>query len=204
MATHTIGTREEWLSARLDLLAAEKDLTRRSDEVARQRQELPWVRVDKDYRFETDEGTATLTDLFKGRSQLLVYHFMFGPDYRAGMPVLLGHRGRFQRLRRPSRESRRAADGRVARAAREAAGLQAAHGMDVSVGVVVRRRLQLRLQRVVHGRAAARGASNTTTRLLASGIGAGLARRPLEGAGRPASPPALEPTSPRTRASGRA
>jgi len=86
MATHTIGTREEWLKARLDLLAAEKDLTRRSDEVARRRQELPWVPIDKEYRFDTDEGTAALNDLFKGRSQLLIYHFMFGPDYRAGCP----------------------------------------------------------------------------------------------------------------------
>jgi predicted dithiol-disulfide oxidoreductase (DUF899 family) len=86
MATHTIGTRDEWLEARLDLLAAEKELTRRSDEVARQRQGLPWVRMDKEYRFDTDEGTATLKDLFKGRSQLLIYHFMFGPDYRAGCP----------------------------------------------------------------------------------------------------------------------
>jgi predicted dithiol-disulfide oxidoreductase (DUF899 family) len=78
------GTREEWLAARLELLEAEKELTRRSDELARRRQELPWVRVDKEYRFETDEGRASLADLFRGRSQLLVYHFMFGPDYMAG------------------------------------------------------------------------------------------------------------------------
>jgi predicted dithiol-disulfide oxidoreductase (DUF899 family) len=80
------GTREEWLAARLELLKAEKELTRRSDELARRRQELPWVRIDKEYRFETDEGSASLADLFKGRSQLLVYHFMFGPDYKAGCP----------------------------------------------------------------------------------------------------------------------
>src|SRR6202011_4931077 len=80
------GTREEWLAARLELLKAEKELTRRSDELARQRQELPWVRINKEYRFETDEGSASLVDLFKGRSQLLVYHFMFGPDYTAGCP----------------------------------------------------------------------------------------------------------------------
>jgi predicted dithiol-disulfide oxidoreductase (DUF899 family) len=86
MATHTVGTRDQWLKARLDLLAAEKDLTHRSDEVARQRQELPWVRMEKEYRFDTDKGTATLKDLFNGRSQLLIYHFMFGPDYRAGCP----------------------------------------------------------------------------------------------------------------------
>ena len=86
MTTHKTGTREEWLAARLQLLEAEKELTRRSDELARRRQELPWVRVDKDYRFETDEGNASLADLFRGRSQLLVYHFMFGPDYTAGCP----------------------------------------------------------------------------------------------------------------------
>jgi predicted dithiol-disulfide oxidoreductase (DUF899 family) len=80
------GTREEWLKARLDLLEAEKELTRRGDELAQRRQELPWVRLDKDYRFETDEGNASVKDLFKGRSQLLVYHFMFGPDYTAGCP----------------------------------------------------------------------------------------------------------------------
>jgi predicted dithiol-disulfide oxidoreductase (DUF899 family) len=84
MTDHKIGTREEWLAARLELLEAEKELTRRSDELARQRQELPWVRVDKEYRFETEEGSASLADLFRGRSQLLIYHFMFGPDYTAG------------------------------------------------------------------------------------------------------------------------
>jgi predicted dithiol-disulfide oxidoreductase (DUF899 family) len=86
MTKHTIGTRSEWLAARLELLAAEKELTRRSDELARRRQELPWVRIDKEYRFDTDEGSASLADLFRGRSQLLVYHFMFGPDYKAGCP----------------------------------------------------------------------------------------------------------------------
>jgi predicted dithiol-disulfide oxidoreductase (DUF899 family) len=86
IAKHAIGTREQWLAARLELLEAEKELTRRSDELARQRQELPWVRIDREYRFETDEGSASLADLFRGRSQLLVYHFMFGPDYTAGCP----------------------------------------------------------------------------------------------------------------------
>jgi predicted dithiol-disulfide oxidoreductase (DUF899 family) len=86
MTTHPIGTREEWLTARLELLAAEKELTRRSDELARRRQELPWVKIDKGYRFETDEGNTSLADLFRGRSQLLVYHFMFGPDYTSGCP----------------------------------------------------------------------------------------------------------------------
>ncbi len=86
MTMHKTGTREEWLAARLELLDAEKALTRHSDELARRRRELPWVRVDKAYRFDTDEGNASLADLFQGRSQLLVYHFMFGPDYTAGCP----------------------------------------------------------------------------------------------------------------------
>src|ERR671922_3017489 len=86
MTRHKTGTRKEWLAARLELLEAEKELTRRSDELAGRRQELPWVRIDKEYRFDTDEGSASLADLFRGRSQLLVYHFMFGPDYKAGCP----------------------------------------------------------------------------------------------------------------------
>jgi predicted dithiol-disulfide oxidoreductase (DUF899 family) len=86
MTQHKTGTRKEWLAARLALLEAEKELTRRSDDLARRRQELPWVRIDKPYRFDTDEGHASLADLFRGRSQLLVYHFMFGPDYTAGCP----------------------------------------------------------------------------------------------------------------------
>ena len=83
---HQVVSRKEWLAARLELLNAEKELTRRSDEVARQRQALPWVRIDKEYRFETDAGSASLKDLFRGRSQLLIYHFMFGPDYTAACP----------------------------------------------------------------------------------------------------------------------
>lgn len=84
--SHAVGTREEWLKARLKLLKEEKEHTRRGDELARKRQELPWVPVDKRYRFDTDEGKSSLADLFRGRSQLLVYHFMFGPDYEAGCP----------------------------------------------------------------------------------------------------------------------
>src|SRR2546427_6414718 len=83
MTKHKTGTHEQWLAARLELLKAEKELTHRSDELVRRRQELPWVRIDKKYRFDTDEGSASLADLFRGRSQLLVYHFMFGPDYTA-------------------------------------------------------------------------------------------------------------------------
>jgi predicted dithiol-disulfide oxidoreductase (DUF899 family) len=84
MTTHRTGTREEWRAARLELLKAEKEHTHRSDDLARRRQELPWVRIDKQYRFETDAGKASLPDLFQGRSQLLIYHFMFGPEYTAG------------------------------------------------------------------------------------------------------------------------
>src|SRR5256886_3609474 len=93
MTKHMTGTRKQWLAARRELLEAEKELTRRGDELAQRRQELPWVRIDKEYRFETDEGSASLADLFRGRSQLLVYHFMFGPDYTAGCPSCsaIGH-----------------------------------------------------------------------------------------------------------------
>jgi predicted dithiol-disulfide oxidoreductase (DUF899 family) len=87
MSKHKTGTREEWLRARIELLKDEKELTRRSDEIAKRRQELPWVKIDKKYKFETDDSNkASLADLFKGRSQLLIYHFMFGPDYKAGCP----------------------------------------------------------------------------------------------------------------------
>lgn len=87
MAKHRVGTREEWLKARLELLEKEKELVHRGDDLARQRRDLPWMRVEKEYRFETDEGTKSLAELFHGRSQLLVYHFMFGPRYTAGCPV---------------------------------------------------------------------------------------------------------------------
>lgn len=86
MTMHATGTRDEWLAKRLELFDAERELTRRSDELAQMRQELPWVRIDKDYRFDTEQGSVALADLFKGRSQLLVYHFMFGPDWKAGCP----------------------------------------------------------------------------------------------------------------------
>src|SRR5947199_2357927 len=87
MPEHKVGTQEQFDAARKQLLAEEKELTRRSDELARKRRELPWVPVEKDYRFETEAGTKTLAELFDGRSQLLVYHFMFGPPYTAGCPV---------------------------------------------------------------------------------------------------------------------
>src|SRR5436305_13646982 len=87
MTEHRIGTQEEWQAERDELLAEEKKLTRRGDELTRKRQELPWVPVEKDYRFETEDGTKGLADLFDGRSQLAIYHFMFGPTYEAGRPV---------------------------------------------------------------------------------------------------------------------
>src|SRR3954454_1121990 len=87
MTDHKIGTQEEWQAARDELLAEEKELTRRGDELAEKRRELPWVRVEKDYRFETAGGTKSLADLFGGRSQLMIYHFMFGPSWEAGCPV---------------------------------------------------------------------------------------------------------------------
>ncbi|MES1205734.1 MAG: DUF899 domain-containing protein [Pseudomonadota bacterium] len=86
MTKHKTGTRQEWRAARIELLAAEKELTHRSDELAKRRQDLPWVRIDKPYRFDTDAGSATLADLFGGRGQLMIYHFMFGPDFKAGCP----------------------------------------------------------------------------------------------------------------------
>src|ERR1700736_6475769 len=86
MTKHMTGTRKDWLAARLELLEAATEPTRGRDQLARRRPELPWVRIDKEHRFETDEGSASLADLFRGRSQLLVYHFMFGPDYTAGCP----------------------------------------------------------------------------------------------------------------------
>ena len=90
MVDHNVASREEWLDARLQLLKAEKDLTRLSDDLARQRRELPWVRVDKDYAFDTEAGPATLADLFRGRSQLIVYHFMYAPDWDEGCPSCSG------------------------------------------------------------------------------------------------------------------
>ena len=137
MTRHKTGTREEWLAARLELLKAEKELTRRSDELARRRQELPWVRIDKEYRFDTDEGPASLADLFRGHSQLLVYHFMFGPDYTAGCPscssIADGFNGFVVHLANHDVTLVRG----VAGSAREAAGVQAADGLELPMGVFV-------------------------------------------------------------------
>ena len=156
MTTHITGTREEWLKARLELLEAEKELTRRSDELARRRQELPWVRVDKEYRFETDAGNASLTDLFRGRSQLLVYHFMFGPDYTAGCPSCSAIADGFNgfAIHLANHDVMLWAVSRAPLVKLQAYKL--AHGVDVSVGVLGGHRLQLRLQRLDNRGAAAR------------------------------------------------
>ena len=157
MTKHLTGTREEWLAARLELLKAEKELTQRSDEVARRRQALPWVRIDKEYRFETDEGNASLADLFRGRSQLLVYHFMFGPDYKAGCPAcsaiadgfngfavhLANHDVMLWAVSRAPLDKLQAYKRRM--------------GWTLSLGVLIRQRLQPRFQRPVHRGAATRG-----------------------------------------------
>jgi hypothetical protein len=138
MSTHRIATREQWRAERLDLLKAEKDLTHRSDELARRRQELPWVKIDKDYRFDTDEGSASLVDLFKGRSQLLVYQFHVRSRLQRRLPVLLGDRRRVRRRRSAPRQPRCDALGHLPRPARQAAGLQAAHGLDLPLGLLLR------------------------------------------------------------------
>ena len=155
MPQHRTGTREEWLAERLELLAVEKELTRQSDELARRRRELPWVPIEKDYRFETDVGPASLADLFQGRSQLLIYHFMFGPDYTAGCPacsaIADGFNGSHVHL--ANHDVLMMA---VSRAPFTHSGLQAAHRLDIPLGVLTRRRVQLRLQRLGDRGAAAR------------------------------------------------
>ena len=157
MTKHMTGTRKEWLAARLELLEAEKELTRRSDELARRRQELPWVRIDKEYRFETDEGSVSLADLFQGRSQLVVYHFMFGPDYTAGCPscsaIADGFNGFVVHL--ANHDVMLCAVSRAPLAKLQA--YKRRMGWTLSLGVLARQRLQLRLQCLVHRGATARG-----------------------------------------------
>ena len=184
MTKHMTGTRKEWLAARLELLEAEKELTRRSDELARRRQELPWVRVDKEYRFETDEGSASLADLFRGRSQLLVYHFMFGPDYAAGCPSCSAIADGF--------------NGFVVHLANHDVTLSAVSRAPLAKLQAYKRRmgwtfpwassfgpgLQLRLQRLVHRGATARGGRRIQLRARgAAGPGSRRrgARRPVRG-----------------------
>jgi predicted dithiol-disulfide oxidoreductase (DUF899 family) len=135
MTDHQDVSREEWTAAREDLLAREKEHTRVGDELARQRRELPWVRVEKEYRFDTDDGSRTFGDLFDGRSQLLVYHFMFGPSYEAGCPTCSSMADTIDGALPPLARSRRDDDVRLAGAAREAAGLQAPDGLEHAVGL---------------------------------------------------------------------
>jgi hypothetical protein len=154
MTDHETGTREAWLAARLELLEAEKEHTRRSDELARRRQELPWVRIDKEYRFDTDEGPAALADLFRGRSQLIIYHFMFGPDPHEPRPVV--HLGA-HRAGSPTRGDD------AARAAREAGWVAQRRDHErcrrgrVGDGGVFTAMLVTRAERVVGRRAGAAG-----------------------------------------------
>src|SRR5436189_978580 len=154
MTKHMTGTRNEWLAARLELLKAEKELTRRSDELARRRQELPWVRIDKEYRFETDDGSASLADLFRGRSQLLVYHFMFGPDYTAGCPscsaIADGFDGFVVHL--ANHDVTLSAVSRAPLAKLQA--YKRRMGWSFPVGVLIRQRLQFRFRRLRVGGAA--------------------------------------------------
>ena len=144
---NNVVSRDEWLNARLALLKREKELTRLSDEVAPSAARIALGQGRQAYRFDTDEGPATLEDLFQGRSQLLVYHFMFGPDYKAGCPscsmIADGFNGFAEHLANHDVD----ALGGVARAARQVAGLQAADGLDVPLGLLVRRRFQLRFSR---------------------------------------------------------
>jgi predicted dithiol-disulfide oxidoreductase (DUF899 family) len=133
---HKVGTREEWLAARRGLLEREKQLTRLNDELARERRELPWVPVEKEYRFQTDEGTKTLAELFDGRSQLLAYHLTFGPEWTAACPGCSGLADHLDGSRPPERP-RRDHDLHLAGSAREAPGLQAAHGLDIPLRLVI-------------------------------------------------------------------
>jgi predicted dithiol-disulfide oxidoreductase (DUF899 family) len=135
-AVHTTGSTEEHLAARLELLAVEKELTRRGDEVASMRRALPWVAVEKEYIFDTDEREKTLRELFDGRSQLLLYHFMFGPEWSEGCPVCsyLGRQLR-RRYRSPA-APRRHDDLRLPRTDRTPPGIQGSHGLELPVGVL--------------------------------------------------------------------
>src|SRR5437773_3112145 len=154
MTEHRIGTQEEWQAERDELLKEEKELTRRGDELARKRRELPWVPVEKDYRFETEDGTKTLTDLFDGRSQLLLYHFMFGPTFKAGCPVCSSIADTLapQVPHLKARDTTLLLASRAPLAAREADRLQGADGLGHRVGLQRRQRLQPRPRLPAHRR----------------------------------------------------
>ena len=135
MTDHKTGTREEWLAARADLLEREKELTRMGDELAQQRRELPWVRVGKEYTLQSTDGPKTLAKLFDGRSQLVIYHFMFGPTYTAGLSHELVDRRQLRRRAHAPQGPRCDPDLRLARAGREAARLPRADGLELHLGV---------------------------------------------------------------------
>ena len=203
MTQHMTGTREEWLAARLELLEAEKELTRRSDELAQRRQELPWVRVDKQYRFETDEGSASLADLFQGRSQLLVYHFMFGPDYTAGCPscsmIADGFDGFAVHL--ANHDVMLWAVSRAPLAKLQA--YKRRMGWTFPLGVLAAERFQFRLQCLVHRGAAARRRRRIQLPAREGDRVAGRPGRWRRGRGT-SSQPCAAPTWPPTCATGRA
>jgi predicted dithiol-disulfide oxidoreductase (DUF899 family) len=165
MTEHKVGTQEEWQTARNELLAEEKELTRRSDELARKRRELPWVPVEKDYRFETEAGTKSLEELFDGRSQLLIYYFMFGPSYETACPVCSSMADTMNGILPHLNAARRDDASRLALAARDAPGLQAADGLEHSLGLIGRQRLQLRSRCLVYPRAGARAVGPCAGRL---------------------------------------
>ena len=150
MSTHRIATRAEWLDERQQLLKSEKELTRLADDITRQRRELPWVPVDKDYVFDTEDGEATLGELFRGRSQLVIYHFMFAPDWDEGCASCSGVADGFNQTHLHL-QNHDVAFTAVSRAPpQEARRLSRADGLGVPLGVVGTQRLQLRLQRLVH------------------------------------------------------
>ena len=146
---HRVVSQEEWLAARKQLLSKEKEFTRLRDRLSAERRELPWVKVDKQYVFDGPDGKETLTDLFDGRSQLLVYHFMFGPGWEQGCPScsFVSDHIDGANWHLPQRDD---PAGGLAGATCRDRSLQAAHGLALQVGVVLRQRLQSRLPRVVH------------------------------------------------------
>jgi len=193
MMKHMTTTREKWLAARLDLLEAEKELTRQSDALAERRQELPWVRVDKTYRFETEEGSATLPDLFRGRSQLPRLSLHVRARLQGRLPVLLGHRDGFDGFAIHLANHDVTLMAVVAGAARQAAGLQAANGLEVSLGLLAWRRLQFRLQRFLLRGAAAPGSDRIQTTGAAAPRWTRRRRRRRSSSSRPPAGPTRRP-----------
>ena len=168
MQPHKIVSQSEWLAARKAFLENEKRFTRARDELSRQRRELPWVKVEKTYVFDGPDGKETLADLFDGRSQLIVYHFMFGPGWEQGCPSCSFLADHFDGAAVHLAQRDVTLLVGLARAACRDRGVQEAHGLALQVGVVVRQRLQSRLPRVVHARTRWRRARSTTTTTSAS------------------------------------